>query len=65
MTKSIPADRAFNDDEIGVRCLFCAHETRKTVGWIRAHTQMECPACGTIVDIESKNFRVGRIGNEA
>ncbi|RWM33113.1 MAG: hypothetical protein E5Y01_24255 [Mesorhizobium sp.] len=50
-------DRSFEDDEIGVVCAECAYETRKSVRWLRAHTQAECMGCGAIVDIESRNFR--------
>ncbi|MDX8466130.1 hypothetical protein RFM26_10600 [Mesorhizobium sp. VK23B] len=50
-------DRSLQDDEIGVVCTDCAYETRKSVGWLRAHTQVECPGCGAIIDVESRNFR--------
>ncbi|TIQ32489.1 MAG: hypothetical protein E5X48_25805 [Mesorhizobium sp.] len=50
-------DRSLEDDEIGVVCTDCAYETRKNVGWLRAHTQVECHGCGAIIDVESRNFR--------
>ena len=43
--------------EIDVECPRCRHQAKTRVGWIRAHTQMECENCGEIIDIESKNFR--------
>jgi NMD protein affecting ribosome stability and mRNA decay len=53
----VETDRSLEDDEIGVVCTDCAYETRKSVGWLRAHTQVECPGCGAIIDVESRNFR--------
>lgn len=47
-----------DDNEIGVLCPDCDHETKKRIGWVKTHTQMECRNCGNIVDIESRNFRV-------
>jgi hypothetical protein len=51
------ADRSVQDDEIGVFCAGCAYETRKSVGWLRTHTQVECVGCGAVIDVESRNFR--------
>lgn len=51
------ADRSLQDDEIGVFCQICTYETRKSVGWLRTHTQVECVSCGAVIDIESRNFR--------
>ncbi len=50
-------DRSYEDDEIGVICAACSYEAKKTVGWVRKHIQLECPNCGAMVDIESRNFR--------
>ncbi len=50
-------DRSYEDDEIGVICTACACEVKKTIGWVRKHTQLECPGCGAMIDIESRNFR--------
>lgn len=44
--------------QIGIVCSSCSHETRKTIAWIRIHTQLECPNCGGIISVESRNFRV-------
>ncbi|PLP58972.1 hypothetical protein CYK37_10685 [Mesorhizobium loti] len=51
-------DQSLNDNEIGVLCPDCCHETKKRIGWVKTHTQMECRNCGSIVDIESSNFRI-------
>jgi hypothetical protein len=51
------ADRSLQDDEIGVFCSICAYESRKSVGWLRTHTQVECVSCGAVIDVESRNFR--------
>ncbi|MGX5800593.1 hypothetical protein ACWGS9_05045 [Bradyrhizobium sp. Arg314] len=51
-------DRSLEDDEIGVVCAGCSYETRKSIGWLRAHTQVECEGCGAIIDVESRNFRM-------
>lgn len=53
-------DHSLNDNEIGVLCPGCCYETKKKVGWVKTHTQMECRNCGSIVDIESRNFRAPR-----
>lgn len=50
--------RETDNFEIDVECPQCRHKARTCVGWIRAHTQMECPNCGEIIDIESRNFRL-------
>jgi hypothetical protein len=50
-------DRSLENDEIGVFCEKCAYETRRSVGWLRKHTQVECVSCGAIIDVESINFR--------
>lgn len=51
-------DPSLDGNEIGVLCPDCSHETKKRIGWVKTHTQMECRNCGSIVDIESSNFRV-------
>lgn len=63
-TSSAPAheakamiDQSLDGNEIGVFCPACSHETKKRIGWVKTHTQMECRNCGGIVDIESVNFR--------
>jgi DNA-directed RNA polymerase subunit RPC12/RpoP len=43
--------------EIGLLCSDCGYETRKAVSWVRRHSQLECPNCGRIIDVESRNFR--------
>lgn len=50
-------DLSFNADEIGVHCAKCHYQTKKSVGWLRGHTQVECVACGNIINVESANFR--------
>ncbi|WP_054308552.1 hypothetical protein [Mesorhizobium sp. 1M-11] len=54
----VVTDQSLDNNEIGVLCPDCRHETKKNVGWVKTHTQMECRNCGAIVDIESRNFRV-------
>jgi hypothetical protein len=49
---------SYEDDEIGVICPACEYEIRKSIGWVRKHTQIECPGCGQRIDIESRNFRM-------
>lgn len=44
-------DLSYEDDEIGVICVACSHEVKKTVGWLRKHIQLECPNCGAMADI--------------
>jgi hypothetical protein len=50
-------DLSYNADEIGVYCDRCDYQTKKSIGWLRGHTQVECVACGNIINVESKNFR--------
>ncbi|MET3659901.1 putative Zn finger protein [Aquamicrobium ahrensii] len=53
MGKDSPSENV----EIGVICSACGYEAKQRVGWVRKHTQLECPNCGFIIDIESSNFR--------
>jgi uncharacterized Zn finger protein len=50
-------DLSYNADEIGVYCDRCRYQTKKSVGWLREHIQVECAACGNVIDVESRNFR--------
>lgn len=53
-------DESSDQDEIGVICQACKFEVRKSVGWIRIHTELNCPRCGAAIDIQSRNFRAAR-----
>ncbi|MDW6026654.1 hypothetical protein SAZ10_33330 [Mesorhizobium sp. BAC0120] len=49
---------SYEGDEIAIICPACNYELRKSIGWIRKHTQLECLRCGRTIDIESRNFRI-------
>ena len=49
-----------DDFEIGVICPRCAFEAAKSIAWIRRHIELECARCGTIIVLESANFRRSR-----
>jgi ribosomal protein S27E len=54
----VVTDQSLDNNEIGVFCPDCRHETKKNIGWVKTHTQLECRNCGAIIDIESRNFRI-------
>jgi hypothetical protein len=44
----------FDDAEIEIPC-YCGRKTKKTVGWIKNHSQFTC-ACGTVISLKSDEF---------
>ena len=46
-----------DDREISVICQACQHESKKSVDWLRRHTELRCRACGAFVILFSNNLR--------
>jgi ribosomal protein S27E len=51
------AERLFENASISVPCLGCGHKNKKTVGWLRDHTDLTCEGCGTKIKIDNADFR--------
>jgi hypothetical protein len=45
----------FNTDEFPIRCDSCGSVTKKTIGWIRRHSEFVCGACGTLKKLDFKS----------
>jgi hypothetical protein len=57
LESALTMDESHERDEVGVICPSCLLEAKKSVGWLREHTQLECSRCGQLIDVESRNFR--------
>ena len=42
--------------EIGIPCPECAHETKKSFGWIKAHSDFTCSGCGRNIHMDRDQF---------
>jgi len=51
------AERLFENASISLPCLGCGHKNKKTVGWLRDHTDLTCGVCGTKIKIDNAEFR--------
>ncbi len=49
----------FEDAEIGIPCPKCGHETKQTVGWLKANTEFTCPSCGSVIEVEAEELLTG------
>ena len=47
-TPGMPMAR-IKDHKIVFQCPGCTHQMRQTVGWLKANTNITCPACGTTI----------------
>lgn len=45
--------------EIEIPCLgsSCSKKIKKTIGWMKRNTQLTCPSCQTVMDLQSDQFR--------
>ncbi|PZR89899.1 MAG: hypothetical protein DLM68_05360, partial [Hyphomicrobiales bacterium] len=47
----------FDDAVIGFLCPQCAHETKKTITWIKANDTLSCEGCGDVIPFERDFLR--------
>ena len=41
---------------MGLLCVSCGRNTRKTFGWIKANDTFQC-SCGAVTDLKTADFR--------
>src|SRR5574343_305616 len=46
----------FYHSQISIPCKSCGRETKKTIGWIKDHTEFTC-ACGTVIRLDTSQFK--------
>ena len=42
---------------IEVPCPKCRYKSRKTVGWLKAHSELTCIGCGTRISSDGANIQ--------
>lgn len=52
----------FEKAEIGIPCPKCGHETKKSIGWIKAHDEFTCAGCGSVIALEKEKLLSGLKG---
>jgi predicted RNA-binding Zn-ribbon protein involved in translation (DUF1610 family) len=49
----------FDKHEIVITCPGCGEQTAKSVRWLKAHDEFECPGCGRPVGLEREKLLAG------
>lgn len=49
----------FDKAEIAIPCPQCGHESKKTIGWMKSHENMQCPGCGSVITLDSAELKKG------
>jgi uncharacterized Zn finger protein len=44
----------FDNEEIGIPCPECGHETSRPVAWVKANDELPCRRCGTAIVLENE-----------
>jgi hypothetical protein len=42
--------------ELAVACQKCGAQSQKTIGWIRLHRDMKCPACAAVIVLNTSRI---------
>lgn len=50
------SDSLLDGFEVPITCSDCRHETKKSVAWLRANTEFNCPNCGALLDLKGYDF---------
>jgi hypothetical protein len=53
------ARSCIDDAELSLPCPKCRRRTKKTVAWVRAHTQLVCPGCSTKITLKTDELERG------
>jgi ribosomal protein S27E len=51
------AKSPFDDSEIKIRCPDCGKSNKRTVGWLRGHSQVACLGCGFLISLPTREAR--------
>lgn len=51
-----------DSSEIEIPCEKCGHKTKKSIGWIKAHSKFTC-ACGVAITLDASQFKseIGKV----
>lgn len=49
-------DRLLDNETLDLPCEACGHVTKKTIGWVRRHSEYTC-TCGVAINLKADQFR--------
>jgi hypothetical protein len=49
----------FDDATISIPCPSCGEQTEQTIGWLKTHDHLACPACQKIITLEKEELLSG------